>query len=263
LAQIHPTAIIDPQAELDPSVEIGPFVIIEGPVQIGPRTKVMAHAYICGNTSIGADNVIHMGCVIGHAPQHLGYKGAPTGVRIGDGNEFREYVTIHRAAEEGHFTTIGNRCYFMGLSHVAHDVVVGNEVIVANGALLAGHVTIGDKVFISGNVGVHQFCSIGDFAMIGGLAKIVKDIPPFMLVDGQSEVSGINIVGLRRAGFSAEDREKIRQAYKILYRSGLNVSQAVARLEVEFPDCEPVQRIVSFIRASKRGIASHAPSTSE
>ncbi len=260
---IHPTAIIDPQAELDPTVEVGPHVIIEGPVCIGPRTRIMANAYISGNTRIGSDNIIHIGCVIGHTPQHLGYKGAPTGVRIGDGNEFREYVTVHRAAEEGHDTTIGNRCYFMGLSHVAHDVTVGNEVIVANGALLAGHVRVEDKVFISGNVGVHQFCAIGELAMIGGLSKIVKDVPPYMLVDGQSQVCGINVVGLRRAGFDPQTREKIRQAFKILYRSGLNVSDAVSRLESEFPDCEPVQKIVAFIRSSKRGIASHTPSFGE
>lgn len=263
MATIHPTAIIDSQAEIDSSVVVGPHVIIEGPVRIGPRTTIMANAYICGDTVIGSDNVIHIGCVIGHTPQHLGYKGAPSGVRIGNQNEFREYVTIHRAAEEGHYTTIGDRCYFMGLSHVAHDVVVGNEVIVANGALLAGHVQVGNKVFISGNVGVHQFCAIGDLAMIGGLAKIVKDIPPYMLVDGQSEISGINVVGLRRAGFSASDREKIRQAYKILYRSGLNVSQAVARLEEEFAGFEPVDKIINFIKASKRGIASHTATAAE
>ncbi|MGC8740605.1 MAG: acyl-ACP--UDP-N-acetylglucosamine O-acyltransferase [Candidatus Sumerlaeaceae bacterium] len=260
---IHPTAIVDSKAELDPSVEVGPHVIIEGPVRIGARTRILANAYLCGDTQIGSDNVIHMGCVIGHTPQHLGYRGAPTGVRIGNANEFREYVTIHRAAEEGHYTTIGDRCYFMGLSHVAHDVIVGNEVIVANGALLAGHVRVEDKVFISGNVGVHQFCAIGELAMIGGLSKIVKDIPPFMLVDGQSVVCGINVVGLRRAGFDAQARENIQQAYRILYRSGLSVSEAVARLASQFPECEPIQKLVSFIRNSKRGIASHTRNSGE
>lgn len=263
MATIHPTAIVDPRAELDESVEIGPHVIIEGPVRIGPRTRVMANAFLTGDTEIGADNVIHVGCVIGHTPQHLGYKGAPTGVRIGHGNEFREYVTVHRAAEEGHYTIIGDRCYFMAMSHVAHDCTIGNEVVVANGALLAGHVRVEDQVFISGNVGIHQFCAVGRLAMIGGLAKIVKDVPPFMLVDGQSEISGINIVGLRRAGFDAATREKIRQAYKLLYRSGLNTSQALEKLEEELGDCEPVQHLIAFIRASKRGIAGHAPLATE
>lgn len=263
MTNIHSTAIIDPRAELDSTVEIGPHVIIEGNVRIGPRTRVLANAYLCGDTKIGADNIIHMGCVIGHAPQHLAYKGAPTGVVIGDGNEFREYVTIHRAAEEGHSTIIGNRCYLMALSHVAHDVVIGDDVIMANGALLGGHVRVEDKVFISGNVGVHQFCAIGKLAMIGGLSKIVKDVPPFMLVDGNSEVVGINVVGLRRAGFDAETREKIKLAYKYLYRSGLNVSQALARIEQELQGCPPIAELVSFIRQSKRGIADHAPTLHE
>ncbi len=263
MPRIHPTAIIDPQAEIDETVEIGPYVIIEGPVKIGPGCKIMAHAYLSGDTILGANNQVHMGCVIGHVPQHLSYNGAPSGVRIGDENVFREYVTVHRAAEADHFTVIGNRCFFMACSHIAHDVVVGDEVILANGALLAGHVTVGNKTFISGNVGVHQFCSIGELAMIGGLAKIVKDVPPYMLVDGQSEVSGINVVGLRRAGFDSATREKIRRAYKILYRSGLNTSQAVARIEAELGDCEPVRRMIEFIRASKRGIADHSPITTE
>jgi UDP-N-acetylglucosamine acyltransferase len=223
----------------------------------------MANAYVAGDTVIGEDNILHIGCVIGHTPQHLGYKGAPTGVRIGNGNQFREYVTLHRAAEEGHYTTVGDRCYFMGHSHIAHDVVIGNDVIVANGALLAGHARVDDRAFISGNVGVHQFCAIGELAMIGGLAKIVKDIPPYMLVGERSEISGINTVGLRRAGFNAATREKVRQAYRILYRSGLNTSQAVARLEEEFGDCEPVRKIIEFIRRSKRGIAGHVSLSAE
>ena len=207
MTPIHPTAIVDPKAEIDPSVEIGPYVIIEGPVQIGPRTKIFAHAHLCGNTVIGADNEIHMGCVIGHTPQHLGYRGQPTGVRIGDGNVFREYVTIHRGSEEGSHTVVGDRCYFMAMSHIAHDAVVGNEIIVANGTLLAGHVHIEDKVVLSGNVGIHQHCRIGTLAMIGGLSKIVQDIPPYMLVDGSSKVCGINVVGLRRAGFDARTQD--------------------------------------------------------
>ncbi|AXA35728.1 Acyl-[acyl-carrier-protein]--UDP-N-acetylglucosamine O-acyltransferase [Candidatus Sumerlaea chitinivorans] len=263
MTPIHPTAIVDPKAEIDPSVEIGPYVIIEGPVQIGPRTKIFAHAHLCGNTVIGADNEIHMGCVIGHTPQHLGYRGQPTGVRIGDGNVFREYVTIHRGSEEGSHTVVGDRCYFMAMSHIAHDAVVGNEIIVANGTLLAGHVHIEDKVVLSGNVGIHQHCRIGTLAMIGGLSKIVQDIPPYMLVDGSSKVCGINVVGLRRAGFDASTREKIKRAYKLLYRSNLNVSQALEAIEQELGDCPQIQHLIGFIRASKRGIASHTLNRSD
>jgi UDP-N-acetylglucosamine acyltransferase len=217
----------------------------------------MANSYLSGNTIIGANNEIHMGCVVGHVPQHLGYKGQPTVTIVGDGNVFREYVTIHRASDEEHKTTIGNRCFFMAMSHVAHDAVVGDDVIMANGTLLAGHTRIEDKVVLSGNVGVHQHCAIGAMCMIGGLSKIVQDIPPFMLVDGGSEVCGINVIGLRRAGFDAATREKVKQAYKILYRSELNVSNAVAEMEAKLGDCLPVQQMIEFIRKSQRGISRH------
>ncbi len=254
---IHPTAIIDKAAQIDPTVAIGPNVIIEGPVCIGPGTTIMANAFLCGNTVVGANNQVHVGAIIGHWPQHFGYRGEPTGVVIGDNNTIREYVTIHRASQEGQNTVIGNGNLFMALSHVAHDARVDNNVTIANGALLAGHTWVEDQVTISGNVAVHQFTCIGRLAMIGGLSKIVKDVPPFMMADGPSEICGINVVGLRRAGFSPEMRSKIKRAYRILYRSGLSVSSAVRMIEQEMGDVEPVREILAFIGKSKRGICSH------
>ncbi|MBX7246567.1 MAG: acyl-ACP--UDP-N-acetylglucosamine O-acyltransferase [Candidatus Sumerlaeaceae bacterium] len=257
MSPIHPTAIVDPAAQIDPSVEIGPHVIIEGPVKIGPRTRVMANSYLCGDTQIGADNLLHIGVVIGAEPQHLSYKGEPSGVRIGDRNVFREYVTIHRAYHAGHFTTVGDGNFIMANCHIGHDCTLGNDNVMANGSLLGGHVIIENRVVMSGNVGVHQFARIGQLSMIGGLARISKDIPPFMLVGDDSAICGLNTIGLRRGGFDAETREKIKQAYKILYRSNLNVPVAVARIEEELADCKPVMELVEFIRKSPRGISRH------
>lgn len=262
MSPIHPTAIIDPAAEIDESAEIGPYVIIEGPVRIGPRTRVLAHAHISGRTRIGADNEIHMGAVIGHVPQHLAYKGGhESGVRIGDRNVIREYVTIHRAYHSGHDTVLGDGNFLMATAHVAHDVRLGNAVIVANGALLAGHVHVEDNANISGNVAVHQFVRIGRLAMIGGNARVSKDVPPFMLIEGNSEVHGLNTVGLRRAGFDLPTRDKVKRAYRVLYRSGLNVPQALQRLEedAELSSAAPVRQMIDFIRGSVRGISRHAP----
>ncbi|MCX7716813.1 MAG: acyl-ACP--UDP-N-acetylglucosamine O-acyltransferase [Candidatus Sumerlaeaceae bacterium] len=259
MSSIHPTAIVDSAAELAEDVEIGPYVVISGPVKIGARTRIMSHCCLYGDTVLLEDNVLHAGVVIGDTPQHLGYHGAPSGVRIGAGNIFREYVTVHRAYEPGGNTVIGDRCFFMACSHVAHDCVLGNHIIMANSCLLGGHVTIEDRVVLSGNVAVHQFVRIGELAMIGGLAKVVKDIPPYMLVDSGSHVAGLNSVGLRRAGFSAATRESIKHAYKVLYRSGLNVSDAVAQLEHTHPDCPEVMHIVDFVRKSSRGISRHEP----
>jgi UDP-N-acetylglucosamine acyltransferase len=256
---IHPTAIIDSAADLDPTVEVGPFVIIEGPVRVGARTRIMASAHLSGRSIIGEDNEIHMGAVIGHAPQHLAYKGAPSGVRIGNGNIFREYVTVHRGYHEGQDTVIGDKCFFMAMSHVGHDSTVGSNVIMANGALLAGHTQVDDFANISGNVGVHQYVRIGRLTMIGGLSRVVKDVPPFMIVAANSLVHGLNTVGLRRAGYDLQTRKQIKDAYRILYRSGLNVPQAVERLESEYAGVEPVQLLVNFIRNSVRGISRHAP----
>jgi UDP-N-acetylglucosamine acyltransferase len=259
LSPIHPTALIDPQANIDPTAEIGPWVVVEGPVSIGAGTRIMAHAHISGKTTIGQENEIHMGAVIGHSPQHLAYKGGDSGVIIGNRNVIREYTTIHRAYHPGHNTIIGDGNFFMGLTHVAHDCKVGNRIIMANGSMLGGHVIVEDDANISGNVAVHQYVRIGRLAMAGGVVRLFKDVPPFMLVELHTHIHGLNTVGLRRAGYDQPTRNSIKQAYRILYRSGLNVPQAVERLEAELNDVEPVRELVSFIRHSVRGIAKHTP----
>jgi UDP-N-acetylglucosamine acyltransferase len=249
----HPTAIVDPSAQIDEDVDIGPYVIIEGPVQIASGTIIMAHAYISGHTEIGHNNTIHMGAVIGHIPQHLGYKPCDSYTRIGERNIIREYVTIHRSWEEGSATEIGNDNCLMGLSHVAHDCRIGSNIIIANAALLGGHVEVEDGAFISGNAVFHQFVRIGRLAMISGQAGVGKDVPPYCIAAGRTQVAGINVVGLKRAGISPEIRTRIKRAFKILYRSELNTKNALKKIEETDP-CEEVRHFVEFIRNSKRGI---------
>jgi UDP-N-acetylglucosamine acyltransferase len=252
---IHPTAIVDPDAELDPSVEVGPYVVIDGPVRVGPRTRILAGAYLTGRTTIGADNVIHPGAVLGHEPQDLAYRGADTGLTIGDGNVFREHSEIHRGTLEGTSTEIGDRNYLMSQAHVAHNCRLGNEVILATGATLGGHVVVEDQAFISGNCVVHQHCRVGRLAIMRGLSRASRDVPPFSICDETHVVRGLNRVGLRRAGF---DRERVRAlalAFRVLFRSRTNLSLAIAQLddEVRTPD---VEYLLAFIRSSRRGIAS-------
>ena len=251
----HPTAIIDAKAEIDDDVTVGPYTIIEGPVRIGSGTRIMAHAHISGNTQMGCDNEVHIGAVIGHLPQHLSYEGCKSGTVIGDRNVFREYVTVHRSWEEGGKTKIGNDNFLMGLSHIAHDCIVGNKVIIANGALLGGHVEIEDRAFLSGNAMFHQFVRVGAIAMVSGGAAVTKDVPPYCTAVGRTSVVGINVIGLRRAGISAESRKQIQEAFKIFFRSGLNAKNALKKIEF-LEECEEVAKFVEFIKNSKRGICS-------
>lgn len=254
---IHKTAIIDPAAEIDEGVEIGPYAIIEGKVKIAAGTRVMSHAYITSNTTIGPDNEIHPFAVLGNAPQDLSYRGEESYLTIGRGNIFREGCSVHRGSREGFATVIGDDNFFMGYSHIAHDCVVGNEVVIANGALLAGHVHVDDQVFISGNVVIHQFVEIGRLAMLSGLARVSKGVPPFMTVVERNSIIGLNVVGLKRAGFTPEERVKVKRAYKLLYHSGLNVKQAVEAIERE--ELGPgAQAIVDFIHRARRGICGRA-----
>jgi UDP-N-acetylglucosamine acyltransferase len=254
---IHKTAIIDPAAEIDSSVEIGPYAIIEGPVKIGAGSRVMSHAFITSNTDIGPDNVIHPFSVLGGAPQDLSYRDEKSFLKIGKGNTIREGVSIHRGSKEGSATVIGDNNFIMGYSHIAHDCVIGNEVIIANGALLAGHVHIDDQVFISGNVVIHQFCEVGRLAMLSGLARVSKGVPPFMTVVERNAVTGLNVVGLKRAGFTPAERAQVKQAFKLLYRSGLNVKQAMEAIE-EAELGPGAAEIIDFIQRSRRGICGSA-----
>lgn len=259
MAAFHPSAIIDPAAEIDPTADIGPNCVIDGPVKIGPRTKMLGNCFVTGETVIGADNVLTVGVVIGTDPQHLAYKGAPTKTIVGDGNTFREYVTVHRPYEAEGETRIGNGCFFMACSHVAHDCFIGDGVIMANGCLLGGHSKIMAGAVLSGNACVHQFARVGQLAMISGLTRVTKDVPPFMVAMGNCCIYGPNAVGLRRAGFNPETRLKIKQAYRILYRDGLSMADALTRIREELGDCEAARTILDFIASSKRGISRHSP----
>jgi UDP-N-acetylglucosamine acyltransferase len=256
--KIHATAVIDPSAELDEDVEVGPYAVIEENVRLGRGTRLLAHAFVGRNTVLGEDNVLHPGAVVGHVPQDISTTGRENSrVVAGDRNVFREYCTVHRGYRDGTETRIGDDCFIMAQSHSAHDCQVGNRVILAGGALLAGHVVVEDRAFISGNVAVHQFCHIGELAMIAGLARVSRDPPPYFLVKGDSKVYGLNQVGLVRAGFTDQERNELRGAYKILYRKGLRLEPALKRIEATYPRAQHVKHLVAFIRDSKRGICAH------
>ena len=210
---IHPTAIISPQADLAPGVDIGPYVVIDGAVRVGRGTRILAHAVLTGWTEIGEDNEIHMGAVIGHVPQDVSYAGAKSYLRIGHRNIIREHSQIHRGTQAESATVIGNDNYLMQHAHVAHNCRLGNQTIIAGGALLAGYVEVADRAFVSGNCVVHQFVRIGTLALLRGLSRTSRDVPPFCIMDGTHTVRGLNVVGLRRAGFSRERITALRRAF--------------------------------------------------
>ena len=251
---VHPTAIVDPRAELDPSAVIGPYVVIEGPVRIGARTRVLASAYLTGATEIGADNVIHPFAVLGHEPQDLAFAGAPTGLRIGDGNVFREHSEVHRGTQPDTSTEIGNGNFVMSHAHVAHNCRIGDRTIIATGAALGGHVVVEDGAFISGNCVVHQHCRVGRLSILRGLARTSRDLPPFATVDDPHTVRGLNRVGLQRAGFDRERMRALEAAFRILFRVRTNLQLAMARVEAEISSPD-VDYLLAFIRVSRRGVA--------
>ena len=255
---IHPTAVIDPSAELGEGVEIGPYAVIEANVRIGDGSLVMAHAFVGRSTVLGRENAVHVGAVVGHAPQDISTTGEEDARLIaGDRNVFREYCTVHRGSRDGTDTVLGDGNLIMTTAHVAHDCQLGNGVILASSVLLAGHVEVEDRAFISGNAAVHQFCRIGEIAMISGISRISKDVPPYFLVKGDCKVYGLNTVGLKRAGVSDEERESIRRAFKLLYRKGLRLEVALKRIEDTLGHSRHARHLVEFVRASERGIAPH------
>lgn len=257
LSQIHATAIIDSAAEIDPTAEIGPFVVIEGPVRIGARTKLFPHAFVTGNVVIGEDNLVGVNVSIGLPPQHTGWKDTDWGVRIGDRNNFREHVTIHRGYVENNPTVVGDDNLLMVGTHVPHDAIIHNNVILVNCAQLGGHSEVFDRAVLSAFVGIHQFCRVGRLCMLGASAVATKDVPPFMTMGHDKSVHGMNIIGMRRAGIGADTRKQIKAAYKILYRSGLNVKNAVSRMESELGTVPEVREMIDFIQSAKRGIVPH------
>lgn len=253
---IHPTAIIHPGAQIDPECVIGPYVVIDAHVVLGRGCRVGPQVYLTGHTVIGPGNIFHAGCVIGDAPQDLKYAQAPTRLRIGEGNTFREHATVHRSTREDADTIIGNGNLLMAGSHVGHNCVLGDSNIVANGALLAGHATLADRVFISGTCMVHQFCRIGRLAMMQGGSGISKDLPPFCVARDANEIAGLNTVGLRRAGISADERLKLRRAYHLLFRSGQRRADAVAAALEQVGDCPVARELIEFVAASRRGVCA-------
>lgn len=252
--KIHPTAIIDPQAEIDSDVAIGAYVVIEGPVKIKRGTRVMPHAYISGWTEIGEDNEVHPGAALGGAPQDKAYRGQETYLLIGDNNIIREHVQIHRGTAAGSATVIGNDNFLMATSHIGHNCRLGDNVILANGALLGGYVEVGNNVFISGNCVVHQFVRIGEYALMRGLSGTSRDVPPYAIVDWQHTVRGVNVLGLKRAGFDEKRIRVIRGAFRMLFRKGRNLALAMKELEETGEANEDVLALLVFIKASKRGV---------
>ncbi|HEX4265291.1 MAG TPA: acyl-ACP--UDP-N-acetylglucosamine O-acyltransferase [Verrucomicrobiae bacterium] len=252
---IHPTAIIHPKAKLDGTVRVGPYVVIDENVEIGPECVIGPHVYITGVTTIGAKNEFHAGCVIGDAPQDLKYDGKPTALRIGDKNVFREHFTVHRSTKPGEETLIGSNNFIMQHAHVAHNCVVGNHVIMGGGALLAGHAEVQDRAFVSGNCLVHQFIRVGTLAMMQGGAAISRDLPPFTVALHVNEICGLNVIGLRRAGFTAEQRLELKAAYRALFRSGRNLRAAVAEAQARYVG-EPARTLVEFVAAAKKGVCA-------
>ncbi len=252
---IHPAAVIDSSADIGPGAEVGPYAVVGPGVTIGANCVIHNHVSIAGPAKIGEGNTFFPFCSVGQRTQDLKYAGEPTYLEIGDHNSFREFCTINRGTAPGSKTVIGSHGNFLAYAHVAHDCLVGDHVIFSNNGTLAGHVIVEDHAVIGGLAGVHQFCRIGQHAITGGCTKIVQDVPPFMIADGNpAEVRGINQVGLERRGFAAEAIRSLRDAYRILYRESLNTRQALEKIRETLPANDQIEALLSFVEASKRGI---------
>jgi len=245
---------VSAEAELGGDVVVGPYAVVEGRVRIGSGSVVRPHVHLVGPLTMGRNNLVCTGAVLGERPQHLKYKDEPTATEIGDDNVFREHVTVHRGTTHSWQTRIGHGNYFMAHSHVAHDCRIGNQCILANGALVGGHCVIADNVYLSGNSAVHQYCRVGRLALLGGVSAATKDVPPFILQQNINEVAGVNVVGMRRAGMPAADITAVRRAFHVLYREGHLVPHALAKIEQELGANTAVAELVAFIRQSSRGI---------
>jgi UDP-N-acetylglucosamine acyltransferase len=253
--QIHPTAIVDAGAEIGAGSVIGPYCIVEAGVVLGPECWLQHHVTLCGPTRAGARNKFYAYCSIGQQTQDLKYAGEPTYLEIGNENCFREFVTVNRSTTADGATRIGNCGNFLAYSHIGHDCQVGNAVVFSNNGTLAGHVKIGDHAIMGGLTAVHQFCRIGRFAITGGCSKIVQDVPPFMIADGNpAEIRGINLVGLERNGFAPESVKWIKEAFRLLYRSKLNTRQGLDAVRKELPGTPEITQILEFIELTERGL---------
>jgi UDP-N-acetylglucosamine acyltransferase len=251
---IHPLAFVSPHAQVGTNVRIGPFCIVEAGVVLGDGCHLTGRVTVKSGTVLGRDNLVMDGTVLGGMPQHVHIPEHPGVVFIGDGNVLRENVTVHRALEAGRVTRIGNRCLMMVGAHVAHDCTVGDGVIMTNNSMLGGHVTVADKAYLSGSVAVHQFCRIGRLTMVGGLSRVLRDVPPFVTLDGDTAmVVGLNKVGLRRAGFTASDISQLKAAYRTIYRSGLTWAEMLEALRLEFSTGPASEFLPFFLGGGKRG----------
>lgn len=253
MSNIHPTCVVDPSAQIDPSTVIGPYTVIGKDVVIGKNNKIGPYCVI-ENTTMGDNNELIASSFIGVKPQDLKYKDEPTRVVMGNGNQIRECVTIHRSTDLNVPTTIGNNCLLMANAHIAHDCHLGNNIIIANCTAVAGHITIEDRAVISGLIGIHQFSRIGTMAMLSGGTMVHQDVPPYCIAQGsRARLVGINLIGLQRNGLSKETILAIRRAYKALFRSGKMLSEALAELEATHP-CPEVQHMIDFCKNSPRGV---------
>lgn len=253
--KIHPTAIVEPGAELGVGVEIGPFACIAATVKIGDRTKISARVTVEGHTTLGADNEIFTGAVVGSPTQDKKFDGGISYLRIGDRNKIREYVTINPGTKDGTETVIGNDNLLMAYAHVAHDCVLKDYVTLANQGTLAGHVVVEDRAIIGGLSAVHQFVRIGELALIGGCSKVVQDVPPFMITDGHpARAYGINVVGLERAGFSKEEKSILKKVFRVVFKSKLTLAKTIEALEKEYSQSPSAGKVIRFLKASERGI---------
>lgn len=256
-AMLHSTAIIEPGAQLGSDVEIGAYCYVGAGVTLGAGTRLHHHASVEGNTVLGERCEVFPYACIGGKTQDLKYQGGNPGLRIGDRNVFREYVTVHGATRDGEFTRMGSDNVLLASCHVAHDCILGNHIIMSNGAVLGGHVFVEDFVLVGGYGGIHQFCRLGAYAMLSATAKLVHDLPPFFIADGTpAEVRAINRVGLERRGFTPEQFDRVKQIYRILYREGLNRTQALEKLAAH-PQAESAEfrRMLDFAQRSERGLA--------
>jgi len=259
VSKIHPTALVSPEAELADDVTIGPFSVIDGPVKLAAGVIIGGHAHITGRTQVGAGTKIGWGSVIGADPQDLHFDpDTDSGVILGSGNVLREYVTIHRGSKPGAFTRMGNGNYLMTGAHLAHDVVMGDDNILANNVLLAGHIVVGSKVFLGGASAFHQFTRIGDLAMVRGLAAISQDIPPYCMAYGHNFLSGLNVVGLRRAGLDAATRENLKRVFKLFFSSGKPRAEILEEFSAESWTPQAEILIQALINPSKKGVATLA-----
>jgi UDP-N-acetylglucosamine acyltransferase len=258
--EIHPTAIVSPNAKIGVNVKIGPFSIIEDHVEIGDNTEISSNVKIKDFTSIGSNCKIYEGAVIGNIPQHLGFKGEETYVKIGNNVTIREYCTIHRGTSfDDGITKIDDNTYLMAYVHIAHDCKVGHDTILANAVTLAGHVKIGNYVFVGGLTPIHQFCRIGDYAMVGGASAVDKDVPPFTRASKNHVLLyGLNLVGLKRRGFKPEQIKLIKEAYRILFRKSPTLSEGIKEVEEKLPLTPEIKLLLDFVKTTKRGIAPEA-----